>query len=107
LRAHDAVGTEVLQVLKPLGIDAAVKALDAQASETSAAKRQLELQQAPLEAAHQRRRYDAIDPTDRLVAGELEQRWNEARQVVHRIEGEIAAIEARKPVLLVRCSGSS
>ena len=31
LRADHAVGMEVLRVLKPLGIDAAVKALDAQA----------------------------------------------------------------------------
>ena len=30
----------------------------------------------------------------------FERRWNEARQVVYRIEGEIAAIEARKPVPL-------
>jgi DNA invertase Pin-like site-specific DNA recombinase len=102
LRADHAVGTEVLRVLKPLGIDAAVKALDAQAGETSAAKRQLELalQRARFEAAHARRQYDAVDPTNRLVAGELERRWNEALQVVHRVESDIAAIEARKPVPL-------
>ena len=93
LRVDHAVGTEVLRVLKPLGIDAAVKALDAQAGETSAAKRQLELalQRARFEAAHARRQYDAVDPTNRLVAGELERRWNEALQVVRGIEGEIAA----------------
>ena len=91
-----------LRVLKPLGIDAAVKALEAQTSETSAAQRQLELalQQARFEAAHARRQYDAVDPANRLVAGELERRWNEALQVVHRIEGEIAALEARKPAPL-------
>jgi DNA invertase Pin-like site-specific DNA recombinase len=102
LRADHAVGTEVLRVLKPLGIDAAVKALDAQAGEASAAKRQLELalQRARFEAAHARRQYDAVDPTNRLVAGELERRWNEALQVVHRIESDITAIEARKPVPL-------
>jgi hypothetical protein len=102
LRADHAVGTEVLRVLKPLGIEAAVKALDAQAGETSAARRQLELalQRACFEAAHARRQYDAVDPTNRLVAGELERRWNEALQVVHRIESDIAAIEARKPVPL-------
>jgi DNA invertase Pin-like site-specific DNA recombinase len=102
LRADHAVGTEVLRVLKPLGIDAAVKALEAQASETSAAKRQLELalQRARFEAAHARRQYDAVDPTNRLVAGELERRWNEALQVVHRIESEITAIEAKKPAPL-------
>ena len=31
------------------------------------------------------------------MAGELERRWNEALQAVHRIEGEIAAIVAAKP----------
>src|ERR1700680_137314 len=102
LRADHAVGTEVLRVLKPLGIDAAVKALDAQAGETSAAKRQLELalQRARYEAAHARRQYDAVDPTNRLVAGELGRRWNEALQGVQRVESEIAAIEAREPLVL-------
>ncbi len=102
LRADDAVGTEVLRILKPLGIDAALKALQAQTSETSAAQRQLELalQQARFSAAHARRQYDAVDPANRLVASELERRWNEALQVEHRIEGEIAGLEARKPAPL-------
>jgi hypothetical protein len=33
----------VLRVLKPLGIEAAVKAIEAQSSQTTAAERQLEL----------------------------------------------------------------
>src|SRR6201993_868392 len=102
LRADAAVGTEVLRVLKPLGIDAAVKALAAQTSETSAAQRQLELalQEAHFAVAHARRQYDAVDPANRLVASELERRWNEALQVVHRLQGEIAALEAKKPAPL-------
>src|SRR6266478_10088753 len=82
LRADHAVGGAVLRVLKPLGINAAVRALEAQTSETSAAKRQLDmaLQQARFSAAHARRQYDAVDPANRLVAGELERRWNEALQ---------------------------
>src|SRR5882757_2052120 len=97
-----AVNAEVLRILRPLGIDAAVKALEAQATETSAAQRQLELalQQARYEAAHARRQYDAVDPANRLVAGELERRWNDALQAMHRIEGAIAAIVARKPAPL-------
>src|SRR5205823_4021910 len=81
---------------------ATVKALEAQATETSAAQRQLELalQRARYEAAHARRQYDAVDPANRLVAGELERRWDEALQAMHRIEGEIAAIVARKPAPL-------
>jgi DNA invertase Pin-like site-specific DNA recombinase len=69
-----AVSTEVLRLLAPLGMEAAVKALDIQASTTSAAERQLELAlaQARYEAAYARRQYDAVDPANRLVAGELE-----------------------------------
>jgi Recombinase len=102
LRADHAVGAEVLRVLKPLGVDAALRALQAQRSEASAARRQLELalQQAHFEASHARRQYDAVDPANRLVAGELERRWNEALQDMRRIEGEIAVLVARKPALL-------
>ena len=94
-----AVSTEVLRALKPLGIDAAVKAIEAQTRETSAAQRQLELslQQARYEVAHARRQYDAVDPANRLVAGELERRWNEALQTVNKTEREIADILARRP----------
>ena len=96
--ADAAVSAEVLRVLAPLGMDAALKVLDAQTSETSAAERQLELAlaQARYEAAHARRQYDAVDPANRLVAGELERRWNEALAAVHRAEGDIAAVVARK-----------
>src|SRR5204863_939371 len=75
------------------------KAIKAQSSTTTAAERQLELslQQARYEAAHARRQYDAVDPGNRLVAGELERRWNEALQAVASIEGEIAAVIARRP----------
>ena len=96
-----AVSAEALRIVKPLGIEAAVKAIESQTSETSAAQRQLELslQQARYEAAHARRQYDAVDPANRLVAGELERRWNDALRTVHRIEGEIASIVAAKPPL--------
>jgi DNA invertase Pin-like site-specific DNA recombinase len=94
-----AISNEVLRVLKPLGFQAALRAIEAQSSTTTAAERQLELslQQARYEAAHARRQYDAVDPANRLVAGELERRWNEALQAVAKVEGEIAALIARRP----------
>ncbi len=99
LYIDSAVGAEVLRVLKPLGMDAAVNAIEAQTSRTSAVQRQLDLslQQARYDAAHARRQYDAVDPANRLVAGELERRWNDALQTVHNIESEIAAIVEAKP----------
>ena len=99
LSIDGAVSAEVLRILKPLGMEAAVKAVDAQTSRTSAAQRQLELslQQARYEAAHARRQYDAVDPANRLVAAELERRWNDALQAVGRIEAEIVSIIAATP----------
>ena len=98
LKVDPAVGSKVLHVLRPLGVDAAVRALEVQTNETSVARRQLELAltQARYEAAHARRQYDAVDPDNRLVAGELERRWNEALQAVHRIEREITTIDTKR-----------
>jgi hypothetical protein len=39
---------------------------------------ELALEQARYEATHARRQYDAVDPDNRLVAGELERRWMNA-----------------------------
>jgi DNA invertase Pin-like site-specific DNA recombinase len=97
-----AIGSEVLRIMRPLGIEAAIKAIEAQSGETTAAERQLELslQQARYQAAHTRRQYDAVDPANRLVAGELERRWNEALQAVARIEDDRAMLKARRPAPL-------
>ena len=94
-----AIAKEVLRVLKPLGVEASVRAIEAQSAETTTAERQLELslQQARYEAAHARSQYDSVDPANRLVAGELERRWNEALQAIARIEGDIGAMIARRP----------
>ena len=42
------------------------------------------------------RQYDAADPANRLMAGELEARWNKALARVAEIEGKIAAHDAAK-----------
>jgi hypothetical protein len=49
------------------------------------------LEQARYEAGHARRQYDAVDPDNRLVAAELERRWNESLAVVARREAKLAA----------------
>ena len=42
------------------------------------------------------RQYDAADPANRLVAGELEARWNKALARVSEVESKIAAHDAVK-----------
>jgi hypothetical protein len=47
------------------------------------------------------RQYDAADPANRLVAGELEARWNKGLAHVAEIDGKIAAHDAALPTAVV------
>ena len=92
LRIDQAVAGEALRLLKPLGIEAALHAIEQRATEGDAKRRHLELalEQARFEATRARRQYEAVDPDHRLVAAELERRWNEALAAVARLEEELA-----------------
>jgi hypothetical protein len=70
LRVDQAVGAEIMRLLKPLGIEAALEAVEARKTEAAEKRRQFELalKQARYEAALARRQYDAVDPDNRLVA---------------------------------------
>lgn len=61
---------------------------------------ELALEQARYEAARARRQYDAVDPDNRLVASELERRWNEQLAVVRKLEEEFDALTASPPTML-------
>jgi excisionase family DNA binding protein len=50
---------------------------------------ELELEQARYEAGLAARRYEAVDPDKRLVAAELEARWNEALQKIQDLENKL------------------
>src|SRR4051794_11630089 len=98
LRVDQAVGAEVLKLLRPLGVEAALNAVAAMSAEVADKRRQIELalQQARYEAGHARRQYDAVDPDNRLVAGELERRWNETLLAVRQLDDQIEALQAQK-----------
>jgi DNA invertase Pin-like site-specific DNA recombinase len=100
MRVDRAVAAEVLARLQPLGVEAALVAIAERGRAQSDKRRQLEnaLQQARYEAALAQRQYDAIDPGNRLVAGELERRWNERLAVVQARERDIEqlGIEAER-----------
>ncbi len=96
LRVDAAVAAEALRFLAPLGIEAALRAIEARESNASETRRQAELalSQARYEADLARRQYDAVDPHYRLVAGELERRWNDRLVEVQRLEEHLAALKA-------------
>lgn len=99
LRIDAAVAAETLRLLAPLGIEAALQAIAAGAEDADDVRRQIELAltQARYEAKLARRQYDAVDPDNRLVAGELERRWNECLVEVRRLEERLAAAGTARP----------
>jgi DNA invertase Pin-like site-specific DNA recombinase len=101
LRVDAAVSTDVLRLLGPLGVEAALEAIAMREDENAETRRQAELAltQARYEADLARRQYDAVDPANRLVAGELERRWNDRLAEVQRQEERVAGIGADKPSL--------
>ena len=102
LRVDQAVGAEIVRLLQPLGVDAAVRAITDCEHQAGEKQRQLELalEQARYEAARARRQYDAVDPDNRLVAGELERRWNAALAAVEVLEKELETLVRQRPVAL-------
>ena len=104
MRIDRAVGAEVIERLQPLGIEAALAAAETQRLENVEKRRQIEfaLEQARFEAARARRQYDAVDPDNRLVAGELERRWNERLKAVRTLEDECDALAAAPTRLLTQ-----
>src|SRR5262245_10991047 len=99
LRVDDALEEALLQLVAPGAIAAAVEA------EAQAARRRDQVREAlmrDLEAARYGadrafRQYDAADPQNRLVAAELEARWNKTLTRVGQIEARIASHDASIP----------
>jgi hypothetical protein len=102
MRVDRVIAKEVLDRLQPVGVEAALAVIDARNQRRSEKRRQLELalQQARYEAARAQRQYDVADPENRLVAGELERRWNERLVAVRNLEAEIGRLDADKEPIL-------
>lgn len=100
-RIDQAVSEQLLEVVQPAGVEAAWQALE-ELGDQQREKRQslgLALEQARYEADRARRQYDAVDPANRLVASELENRWNAALQRVTALEAELTQLqETHDPV---------
>lgn len=96
LRVDQAIAHEVLRVLQPAAIEAALAASAAAADDVAAGRRalELELREARYEAERAKRQYDAVEPEHRLVAATLEQRWNAALEHVQALERRLTTMEA-------------
>jgi DNA invertase Pin-like site-specific DNA recombinase len=104
LRPDQFISSVVLEAVQPKAIDAALEAGKRVTQEHDDQLRtiSLELEQARYEAGLAGRRYEGVDPDNRLVAAELEARWNAALVRVGELESRLeAARHATSPVAAV------
>lgn len=95
LRLDQAIVRAVLQAIEPVGIQAALQAAERSEQQDSEQRRALELalEKARYEVQRARRQYDAVDPENRLVASELESRWNDALGRATEIEARLEELD--------------
>lgn len=93
-RADQLVSQEVLQRLAPFGIQASLEAAEqiACAGDDRVRQKELALEQARYEMVRAQRNYEAVDPLNRLVAAELERRWNNAMQAHSQAHAELESL---------------
>ena len=74
----DRISEEILRVLSPLGIRASLTAREQLAGQQDERRHamQLSIEQLEYDAARAFEQYNEVDPRNRLVASELERRWN-------------------------------
>ncbi|MHB9081801.1 MAG: hypothetical protein ACYC3X_30410 [Pirellulaceae bacterium] len=97
---EEYVSSQVLRVVEPASMEAAMMAATRAAScrdEVMAAVER-DLEAARYTAHLAQRQYDSVDPDNRLVAGELERRWNHALREVTLLEERLAAENATRSV---------
>ncbi|MGA8708414.1 MAG: recombinase family protein [Steroidobacteraceae bacterium] len=97
-RVDTAITAAVLSVVQPAGIEAAIVAHREETQKQDEVRAALErdLEAVRYAASRAQRQYDAADPENRLVADELERRWNQALARVREVETRIASHEGAK-----------
>jgi DNA invertase Pin-like site-specific DNA recombinase len=104
VRVDRAVAGQLLEALAPHAVEAAIAASQLVASQgnTRLEAFRKELEEATYNARLAQRRHEAVDPDRRLVARELERRWEEALKRVRDLEAKVEALSdevARTPAI--------
>jgi DNA invertase Pin-like site-specific DNA recombinase len=99
-----AVAEQVLEALQPAELELALAAMDELQARDDALARQwhLRLERAEYEAQLAERRYQEVDPANRLVAATLEQRWNEALERLAALKEQFAQRQREQARVLTR-----
>jgi DNA invertase Pin-like site-specific DNA recombinase len=91
----DAIAKRLVTAVTPLTIELALEALSSleERDKAIAAQWRRRIDRARYDADLAERRYEAVDPANRLIASTLEQRWNDAMRRLLELETELANFE--------------
>jgi DNA invertase Pin-like site-specific DNA recombinase len=92
------LGQELLKVICPLGVEASLRALEEMSAGDVAQRAALsrKLEQLEYEAKKAFEQYDAVDARNRLVAGELERRWNEKLEGMETTKQRLSSLNGKR-----------
>lgn len=104
VRVDKAVAASIFEAVSAHAVEAAIRAAQQTSRADDDVRRALacELEEARYDASLAARRYEVVDPTKRLVARELEARWNAALERVAQLEERVALLDreaASRPMI--------
>ncbi len=99
-RVDPWVEKQILEAIQPMGIEAAIAAMEEleKRSEDLRQQWQHRIEQAEYEVSLARRRYEAVDPDNRLVARNLEREWEEKLREVEALKKEYEERAKSRPM---------
>ena len=92
------LGQELLKVISHLGVEASLKALEELSAGDVAQRVALssKLEQLTYEARKAFEQYDAVDARNRLVADELERRWNQKLEEIETAKQQLSSLNGNR-----------
>jgi DNA invertase Pin-like site-specific DNA recombinase len=97
VRIDQTIASHIMEAVSPLAVEAALEAAQRVVKEDDDVRQatRRDLEHARYEASLASRRYEAVDPAKRLVARELESRWNIALERVTELEQRLVRMDGQ------------
>jgi DNA invertase Pin-like site-specific DNA recombinase len=99
----DAISLRIIDVIQPSELQLAIDAYDEVERRHSSVDRQwmMKIERAKYEINLAQRRYEQVDPSNRLVASTLERQWNDSLRALKLLEEEYDAAVSKKEMVIL------
>ncbi len=93
-----AISERLIEVIKPAQVEIAIKAFEELEQRKQSMDKQwnMKIMRIEYESQLAQRRYEEVDPSNRLVAGTLEQRWNEKLEELENVKAQHAEYQKQE-----------